>query len=216
MIFNFNAPVADLFETRVTFTTYGRIVRLQIQESSLKVGPPRGRAYDPAPIRSVERLKITPDGASAIVDGAEVIDVHNALHPSSKNRDGINDLSLAFSSNYDKMRAKLGDHLVDGIAGESILVDSDAAPSLEELAFGLEIETESGDWIVLVEASVAHPCVEFSRFCLGPERSEPRQIKETLQFLDDGMRGYYLGLPDVEPVEIALGARVRWSRFGID
>lgn len=210
MIFTRN-PVVNVFEAQVSFTTYGRIVHLQIQESSLKVGPPRARKYDPAPIRSVPRLTLTAHGASAMIDGVEVIDVHNALHPDSKNRNGINDLSVGFTANYDQMRARLGNHILYGIAGESILVEADDPPSLEDLVGGLEIETESGYWITLGEASVAHPCVEFSRFCLGPERNEPQLLKETLQFLDDGMRGFYLGLSEGEPVEIAVGARVRWS-----
>jgi len=195
----------------VTDGVIGRIVRLQIQRSSLKVGPPRGRRYDPAPILGVPRLELTPEGAAADVDGARVVDVHNALHPDSKNRDGINDLSIGFTGNYARIRTEFGDHVVDGIAGESILVACDRPPDLESLSRGVEIETSSGAFVTLAEASVAHPCVEFSRFCLGPAGAEPRRIKEALQFLDGGTRGYYLGLPAGEAVVVELGALVRLS-----
>jgi len=41
----------------------GRIVRLQIQRSSLKTGKKPNRAYDPAPLLTVDRLALGPDGA---------------------------------------------------------------------------------------------------------------------------------------------------------
>lgn len=187
----------------------GRVVRLQIQRSSLKVGPQRGRNYDPEPILSVPRLHVAPDGASAWCDGAEMLDVHNALHAVSKNRDGVNDLSIGFTGNYRRIRAEFGGHIVDGIAGESILVACDDPPTLDELAGGVEVETVRGCFVTLGEASVAHPCVEFSRFCLGPDAAEPRKITAALQFLDNGTRGYYVGLPAGASVEIAVGAVVR-------
>lgn len=187
----------------------GHVVRLQIQRSSLKVGDRTARRYDPSPIISVERLTLTPDGAEAVLDGTRVVDVHNAWHPESRNREGINDLSIGFTANYKRIRSAFGDHVVDGIAAESILVETDDPPSLERLADGVEIETVAGKWVVLGEASVAHPCVEFSRFCLGAGDADPARIKAALQFLDDGTRGFYVGLPAGPPVEIAIGARVR-------
>lgn len=186
----------------------GRVVRLQIQRSSLKVGPATGRRYDPAPILSVGRLILTPGGVEAVVDGQRLIDVHNVRHPESKNR-GVNDVSIGFTGNYQRIRAAFGDHLVDGIAGESILVACDDPPDLDRLAGGVEVETTAGRWVALAEVSVAHPCVEFSRFCLGAERIEPRRIKAALQFLDAGTRGFYMGLPDSPPVEIGVGAIIR-------
>ena len=188
----------------------GRIVQLQIQQASLKVGPTRARRYDPSPILMVDRLILTPDGAEAVVDGARLIDVHHGHHPDSKNRNGVNDLSIGFTGNYRRIRERLGAHIVDGIAGESILVACDDPPALGALMNGIEIEVDPGLWIRLAEASVAHPCVEFSRFCLRSSVVEPRQIKETLQFLDDGTRGFYVGLPAGDPIGIAVGAAVRW------
>lgn len=187
----------------------GRVVRLQIQRSSLKVGPPKGRRYDPSPILSVERLILTPDGAEAECGGERLVDVHNARHPDTKNR-GINDLSVGFTGNYRRIRAEFGAHVEDGIAGESILVECEMAPGLDGLQHGIEIETTQGGFVTLGEASVAHPCVEFSRFCLGQRGGEPAAIKRALQFLDDGVRGFYLSLPPRAPVEIAVGAVVRW------
>src|SRR2546425_816411 len=87
----------------------GRIVRLQIQRSSLKTGEKPNRTYDPAPLLAVDRLALGPDGA-------------------------------------------LG-------AGSD------------------------GSW-------VAEPCRPFTGWALGGI-VESRVLKESLQFLEGGTRGYY-------------------------
>src|SRR5207302_5006030 len=67
----------------------GRVVRLQIQRSSLKTGEKPHRVYDTVPILTVERLTVSPDGALGEADhGAWIVDVHHRMHPSTKNPDG--------------------------------------------------------------------------------------------------------------------------------
>ena len=58
----------------------GRIVRLQIQRSPLKTGEKQHKEYDPAPILALERLRMGPEGAIALVEGRDVLDVHHRHH----------------------------------------------------------------------------------------------------------------------------------------
>jgi hypothetical protein len=171
----------------------GRIVRLQVQESSLKMGEAPRRWYDPSPIMEVPDLRLTADGVVAVPEGDEVIvDVHNRLHPASKNR-GKNGVSIGFVSHYDAMRERFGGHMVDGIAGENILVEIDRMVDHAEIAKGLEIRLAGGERIELADVIVAAPCVEFARFALQfPREARPdRTVTEAVKFLDDGMRGFY-------------------------
>ena len=47
-----------------TLRPLGRIVNLQIQRSSLKLGEKPNRWFDPAPLLPVAELTLTPDGAA--------------------------------------------------------------------------------------------------------------------------------------------------------
>src|SRR5205807_9713921 len=74
----------------------GRVVRLQVQRSSLKTGEKPHRVYDPAPILTVERLAVSPDGALGEAGhDAWMVDVHHRMHPSTKNPDGEHEIGRA-------------------------------------------------------------------------------------------------------------------------
>lgn len=187
----------------------GRIVRLQAQESSLKMGEAPRRWYDPAPIVDAPALRLTPDGVIAVSEsGDEIVDVHNKRHPASKYR-GDNGVSVGFLSHYDAMRREFGAHLNDGIAGENILIEIERMVDAEEIAQGLMIRTSSGDEIRLDTVIVAAPCVEFARFALQfPHDAKPdRTVTQAVQFLNGGMRGYYARY-EGHSAEIRLGDTV--------
>src|SRR5215213_4955558 len=94
----------------------GEIVRLQVQISSLKVGTPPQRRYDPFPLREVASLALSVNGVTGWTeDGREIQDVHNLIHPESKNRGGTNGISIGFDAHYGAMCARFGQHLADGI-----------------------------------------------------------------------------------------------------
>lgn len=137
---------------------------------------------------------MSPDGAfGSIGDGGYVIDVHHVSHPGSRNR-GDNWISVGFTSHYRDMRARFGDHLVDGCAGENILVESDEPFTPSTLGKRLAIRNAStGENVLFVSIIAAPPCVEFSQFAARHPLSA-EQTKETLQFLDNGMRGFYARL----------------------
>lgn len=176
----------------------GEIVRLQVQRANLKLpnapGAAHPRRYDPSPILSVDRLLLTPDGAVGLLDGdARVLDVHHTQHPASKNHDGVNDVSIGFTSHYAAMRERFGEHLPDGVAGENLLVRTSARVELGRLGRGLLVQTRDGGCALLEQVVVAEPCVPFTRFCLrlGPAAAGGMAVTDGLRALRLGLRGFY-------------------------
>ena len=187
----------------------GTVVRLQVQESSLKVGV-KPRRYDPAPLRSVPAISLSAAGVVGLAENGEsIVDVHHRDHPSSKNRGGENGISLGFTGHYREMRQRFGQHLRDGIAGENILIEVDRQFQVEELANGVVVEGADGRPLELRPVIVAAPCVEFSRYALKfPDGARPdATVTEALRFLDAGMRGFYATYGG-EPAVVEIGARV--------
>ena len=187
----------------------GTIVRLQVQESSLKVGT-KPRRYDPAPIQSVPAISLSAAGVVGLAeDGETILDVHHRDHPASKNRRGENGISLGFTGHYREMRQRFGQHLADGMAGENILIDADRQFQVAELAAGVVVEDTAERQLALRPVIVAAPCVEFSRYALQfPDDARPdATVTEALRFLDAGMRGFYAAY-EGEPAVVEVGARV--------
>jgi hypothetical protein len=183
----------------------GRIVRLQIQRSPLKLGERPNRTYDPTPLLAVDELTLTAQGAVARTpDGVSLLDVHHTGHPHTRNVAGVNALSVGFTPHYAAIRARYGDHVTNGCAGENILIETDGIVDFGLIAGGLAIQP-AGDaapvWLRVNK--IAAPCREFSGYVMSGPGSAA--LKEALQFLNDGMRGFYCGLAQVEPAIIAVG-----------
>jgi hypothetical protein len=192
-------------------TLKGTIVRLQVQRSSLKVGQAGARRYDPTPIVPVPALSVTVDGVCGHDDtGAEIVDVHNATHPLSKNRARTNGVSIGFTSHYEAMRERFGEHVVDGLAGENILIELDGMVNPQDMPDTLVIQGDDGQEILLTDIIVAAPCVEFSRFAMQypPDAKPNRTVSEALKFLNYGMRGYYARLSNPELGRISVGSTI--------
>jgi len=172
--------------------TIGTITRLQIQRGSLKRGEKPTRVYDPSLLLSVPALNVTPDGAlGGTPDGTWIVDVHHRDHPLTKNEDGLHGISLGFTSHYSAMRAHFGEKLEVGCAGENIIATADRRFSYDDLAGGVAILSPDGQERVRLKVlQVAHPCRPFTGWALG-ETVEPEELKKHLQFLDNGMRGFY-------------------------
>lgn len=180
----------------------GTVARLQIQRSRLKPGPRSTRVYDPAPLLEVSALEVGPHG----VVGDGQLDVHHADHPESRHR-GVNGLSLLPRVHYDRLRERFGEHLVDGVAGESLLLDTDGFWALDDLAGDLVLETADGGLLSLTDPMVAAPCVEFTRFCLQREPGRvDDELAAALEELDGGARGFYVTATGSGAVE--RGARL--------
>lgn len=189
----------------------GRITQVQIQRSSLKIGQKPYRYYDPSPLLIVNSLLLSTRGVMGVTaEGEEIIDVHHADHSSSRNRE-INAVSIGFTSHYQSIRAHFGPHLPDGCAGENILVETEDEQELAHLEHGIAIQSADTGLIVrLTDIMVAAPCVEFSQFAacdIMPLAGE--RLKEALQFLDNGKRGFYMVLAlEQEPGAIQAGDMV--------
>jgi hypothetical protein len=187
----------------------GTVVRLQIQTANLKVGE-RPRRYDPAPLRSLESLEATPEGVlGQIAPDAPILDVHHARHPRSKNRGGVNGVSIGFTAHYAAMRERFGEHLSDGIAGENILIATSRHWQEQDLAGSVILVGESPSPLTLGQIVVAAPCVEFSRYALRFPDDAPADasVTQALRFLDGGRRGFYAAVLG-EPARVTLGTQV--------
>ncbi|HKZ69281.1 MAG TPA: MOSC domain-containing protein [Anaerolineales bacterium] len=202
----------------------GKIVRLQIQRTTLSLGERPNRYYDPAGLVSVSELTLTPRGALARLPNGDTstgspvpapqvqagqviaLDYHHADYPNGGNAEE-NDLSINFTAHYDAIREKFGngDHLFNGCGGENILIETGERVSLEMVRGGAVVRTRSGRLAWLRRVMVARPCQPFSQY--ASRRTEPESIKEALQFLDNGTRGFYCGLEE-EEVTVVVGDEV--------
>ena len=185
----------------------GTVVRLQVQRSRLKPGLRGARVYDPAPLLEVAALEIGPKGVVGSTEAGPVLDVHHADHPDSRNVRLANGLSLLPRAHYADLRARYGPHLVDGAAGESLLLDTAGRWTQADLDGPLRLETVDGEALELASAMAAPPCVEFSRFCLGlPVGPVGPDVEQALGDLDGGARGFYVRVTGTGRVE--AGARL--------
>lgn len=185
----------------------GTVVRLQVQRSRLKPGPRGARVYDPAPLLEVAGLEVGPRGVVGLTAGGRVLDVHHADHPDTRNVKLLNGLSLLPRAHYDVMRARFGDHVAVGAAGESLLLDTDGPWAADALTGPLALETADGELLELTDPVVASPCVEFSRFCLGrPLGTSDDEVQHAMADLGGGVRGFYARTAGTGRVE--AGARL--------
>jgi hypothetical protein len=169
-----------------------RIVRLQVQRGPVKVGRAPLRSYRPEAIVPVERIVAGPRGVQGVTtDGEEVIDVHHQDHPQSRDRRGRAGVLVMGTGDYVALRARYGEHVVDGIAGETVLVDAPAGLARLGLPPVATVFTADG-LLELHDLREADPCVEFSRFCLRQEPSPvvDAAVRQALVDLDHGARGY--------------------------
>jgi len=181
----------------------GSLVRLQIQRNTLKTGVKPDRVYDPAPILAVDRLAVGPDGVlGAGSDGSWLVDVHHRAHPATKNEDGLHGVSVGFTAHYEAMQQRFGDRLTLGCAGENLIARTAAPLALADLAGGLAIVGPDGSERVRLRVlEVARPCRPFTGWALGGV-VESQVLKECLQFLDEGMRGFYCTAEGAGTVEV--------------
>ncbi|MCJ7726831.1 MAG: hypothetical protein MUP76_10645 [Acidimicrobiia bacterium] len=188
----------------MTDRSLGRIVLIQIQRSMVKF---KGVRYDPAPLLAVSEAAIGPLGITGVHDGAHVMEVHHAAHPSQRGG-GNRTLSMGFTGHYELMAARFGEVPV-GIGGENLIVEYDGRLFDRDLAGDIVILSGSGE-VVLRGARDAAPCREFTSFLLGrDEVADREEVAEELEFLSRGMRGFILDGSALErPMSVHLGDEV--------
>ncbi len=169
-----------------------RIVRLQVQRGPVKVGKAPLREYRPAAIVPVERIVAGPRGVRGVTaDGEDVLDVHHQDHPQSRDPKGRAGVLFMGTGDYLTLRKRYGDHVVDGIAGETVLLDAPSGLAPLNLPSVVTVSTAGGP-LELRDVRAADPCVEFSRYCLRREPSPTVDdaVRQALVDLDFGARGY--------------------------
>lgn len=176
----------------------GTVKLVQVQQDRLKTGEKPNKVYDPAPLLRVDAVRVTPQGLVADMPGGEsVLDVHNEHHPDTRYK-GTNAVSVGFSGHYQAMRDRLGDHMTDGVAGENVIIEAGFVPALADLGRQLQFRNPATGAVAALDVvKVAAPCDAFTRFTHQTTEHLPADVmKETLQFLNDGRRGFLLMLAD--------------------
>lgn len=102
--------------------------------------------------------------------------------------------------------------MVDGIAGENIIIAHDQEVWADDIGGQIAIESQKTNQLTLLDlVSYASPCDEFSHFAVQSqsERLPAPELKATLQFLDNGRRGFLFLLRDgQESALVQAGDRV--------
>ena len=97
------------------------------------------------------------------------------------------------------MYKHFGEHMVDGVAGENIIIEFGEEIWLDDLGQQIAIENpRTGHRVLLNVIQFAAPCDEFSHFAAQSqhERLSSDNLKATLQFLGNGRRGFLLALSE--------------------
>ena len=177
----------------------GKVKLVQVQPSGLIIKTATEYIYDPSRRLEVDQLRITPEGIEASTpEGEHVLDIHHTAHPQTHS-EGDNAISIGFTFHYTEMRKRFGEHMVDGIAGENIIIEYDEEIWLDDLGQQIAIENpKTGRRVLLDMIKYAAPCDEFSHFAAQSqhERLPADKLKSILQFLGNGRRGFLLALSE--------------------
>jgi hypothetical protein len=167
----------------------------------MRITTAEGRIFDPTRRIVVDKIEITPKGISAAMPGGEyLLDIHHQAHPETHYKPG-NSVSIGFSAHYHAMRERYGPHIVDGSAGENVIIEFADEVWLDDLGNQLLFENpENGRTALLDVNRFAAPCEPFAHFVTDsqPTSLPAGQLKEALQFLGNGRRGFLLSLTKAE------------------
>ena len=163
-------------------------------------------------LTKVDSLWLSSDGVVGLRGADAILQAHHRLHPTrvigttEKHRAYLPHrlLSFGFTGHYHAMAEHFGAARL-GCAAEDILVEFGGQVSLANVAGGVQIRR--GDRVIdLVGSDVAKPCVAFTKYLLGDQRTSDDKVAPHRAFLDGGMRGFIVGLANAtEPVDIAVG-----------
>ena len=194
----------------------GTVKLVQIQPSGLIVKTEAGEVYDPSRRVEVDSLLITQLGIEAVIHGENVLDIHHIDHP-DKAYDNKDLVSIGFTSHYEAMRKKFGEHMVDGAAGENIIIEYDQEIWMEELGKQIIFENvKTGKRSSFEVVRFAAPCNEFSHFAADSqyERLPADELKSTLRFLNNGRRGFLLVLIEGQDAAVVKPGDKVWGVYG--
>jgi len=177
----------------------GIVNLVQLQPNGLIIEKDGEYYYDVTRRVEVDQLIINSKGIEATTpDGENMLDIHHLDHP-GKEYDDDDLVCIGFTSHYDKMQERFGEHMVYGSAGENIIIEYPDEIWLDDLGGKIAFENqETGELLVLKDVQVAAPCDEFSHFAAQSqdERLPADELKAILQFLGEGRRGFLMVLQD--------------------
>jgi len=183
----------------------GTVSLVQLQPSGLIIETPAGYFYDVSRRVEVDQLLITTKGIEATTpDGNHVLDIHHLDHP-DKAYDDDDLVSIGFTSHYQAMRERFGEHMVDGSAGENIIIEFAEEVWTDDIGKHLAIKSSVTGQITMLDfVSFAPPCDEFSHFVAQSQenRLPAKELKSILQFLNNGRRGFLLVLREGQDTAI--------------
>ena len=113
------------------------------------------------------------------------------------------------------MRERFGEHVQDGTAGENIIIASDEEIWLPDLGRLVEFHNPDSREVITLEVTrIAAPCDPFSHFTANSQdqRLPPEVLKETLQYLDNGRRGFLLKLVEEGAVGIVQVGDIAYTQ----
>jgi hypothetical protein len=197
------------------FQDLGRVKLVQIQPTGLIIESASGDIYDPSRRVEVNSLLITALGVEATTSiGERVLDIHHINHP-DKAYDNKDLVSIGFTSHYEAMRKRFGEHMVDGAAGENIIIEYAQEVWTDDIGQQIIIESvKTGKKSLFAVVRFVAPCDEFGHFVANKqdERLPAAELKTTLQFLNNGRRGFLLVLSEgQEAATVEPGDRI----FGV-
>jgi hypothetical protein len=167
----------------------GTIVKCQVSAQGLI----QNKRYIESDIVDAEALHLGVDGVVGWCDGRAVLNHHHRLNPRLGTFKPKRLLSVGFTGHYAAMAERFGSAPI-GCAAENVIVDCDRIVTPEEMAGGLQVRSSDGGVIELEPAAVAKPCVPFTKYLLQNQDASDDQVAPNRAFLDDGMRGFVLGL----------------------
>ena len=133
-----------------------------------------------------------PRGVSGVTDDGEVVlDVHHQDHPQSRDRKGRAGILFMGTGDYAALRERYGDHVIDGIAGETMLLDAPDGLAGGDLPDTVTVRPPPDRWNctasgppIRASSSAGSACARRSR------RWWTTRSRQTLIDLDGGARGY--------------------------
>jgi hypothetical protein len=200
----------------------GTIVKCQVSAQGLI----QNKRYIDSDIINASELHLSADGVvgwcdrdgsgAGEVDHAgrasqiAVLNHHHRLNPRLGTWKPHRLLSVGFTGHYSAMADRFGAAPV-GCAAENMIVDLDRVVTLDEVSNGLQVRTADGGTIDLEGATVAKPCVPFTKYLLQNQDADDETVVPNRAFLDDGMRGFVMGLSNhTEVVVIRPGDEI-WA-----
>lgn len=184
----------------------GTIIKCQVSAQGLI----QDKRYIDSDIIDASELHLSADGVVGWCDERAILNHHHRLNPRLGTWKPHRLLSVGFTGHYAAMTERFGS-APTGCGAQNMIVDLDRVVTLDEVSNGLQVRTADGNQIDLEGATVAKPCVPFTKYLLKDQDAADETVAPNRTFLDNGIRGFVMGLSDhTEVVVIRPGDEI-WA-----